>query len=217
MEQTSQYCPTCRQITLHARSGTNHVLHLLLTLFLCGFWLPVWILCSVKIGGWRCQTCGDTGSVGSRLIVPVAAIVMLILLPISFLWMRRGVVADHSAAATEIREVKGGSDSAPPKPARPEAKQTKPEAQATKPETEVAKPETEPSGILSLDGMVLPITLVTTAPITFLNAEGKETAIPAGSVIKIAKRSDKGTMTMQINGALYVGNEMRLSGKVKRQ
>ena len=28
----------------------NHILHLLLTVFLCGFWLPVWLLVAVTGG-----------------------------------------------------------------------------------------------------------------------------------------------------------------------
>ncbi|MHC4239959.1 MAG: hypothetical protein ACYSUC_09440 [Planctomycetota bacterium] len=39
--------------------GTNHVLHLLLTLVTGGLWLIVWILCAIKIGGWRCVQCGS--------------------------------------------------------------------------------------------------------------------------------------------------------------
>jgi len=40
------------------RKGTNHVLHLLLTVLTAGLWLIVWILVSIKIGGWRCSQCG---------------------------------------------------------------------------------------------------------------------------------------------------------------
>jgi SLA1 homology domain 1, SHD1 len=78
LDQTSKFCPTCHKSTLWARPSTNHLLHLLVTLFLCGFWLPVWILASIKIGGWRCQTCGYRGSAVSRLVglvvVPVVCV-----------------------------------------------------------------------------------------------------------------------------------------------
>lgn len=73
-EQTTKFCTNCRRDTLHTRPGTNHVLHLLITVFLCCAWIPVWILCSLKIGGWRCQTCGNKGGFLSRLIVPVIAV-----------------------------------------------------------------------------------------------------------------------------------------------
>ena len=40
------------------RPGTNHILHLILTLVTFGMWLVVWVLISIKIGGWRCSQCG---------------------------------------------------------------------------------------------------------------------------------------------------------------
>lgn len=51
-------CPNCKKRVLVQRKGTNHVLHLLLTIVTLGWWLIVWILASVKIGGWRCSQCG---------------------------------------------------------------------------------------------------------------------------------------------------------------
>ena len=79
MAQTLRFCPTCRRRTLWARPATNHVLHLLLTVLICGFWLPIWVLSSVKIGGWRCQTCGHSGSLVSRLAAPLACVVLFLL------------------------------------------------------------------------------------------------------------------------------------------
>lgn len=32
-------------------------MHALITLFLCGLWVPVWVLASRR-DAWRCQTCG---------------------------------------------------------------------------------------------------------------------------------------------------------------
>jgi hypothetical protein len=57
------YCPRCKRPTLHVRSTPDvpHVLHLVVTLFLCGLWLPVWILHSIASGSgepWRCTGCG---------------------------------------------------------------------------------------------------------------------------------------------------------------
>ena len=67
----------------------------------------------------------------------------------------------------------------------------------------------------SFEGMALPATRVTTDEISLLNEAGKETVIPSGSVIEITRRGDKGTLTMTINGALFVGHESRLLGKTK--
>ena len=61
MDQKSKFCSQCQKSTLWARAGTNHVLHMLLSLATCGLWLPIWILASVRIGGWRCQSCGHDG------------------------------------------------------------------------------------------------------------------------------------------------------------
>lgn len=40
------------------RPATNHLLHFFITFLTCGLWLVVWILASIKIGGWRCTRCG---------------------------------------------------------------------------------------------------------------------------------------------------------------
>ncbi|MBN1588015.1 MAG: hypothetical protein JW888_00705 [Pirellulales bacterium] len=74
MDQSHKYCKKCQEQSLHARPGTNHLLHAFLTFFLCGFWLPVWILASIRIGGWRCQTCGYGGSTLLRFGPPVLAL-----------------------------------------------------------------------------------------------------------------------------------------------
>ena len=69
--QHAQYhCRTCRRATLHVRneSQVNHVLHLLASVFLCGAWLPVWFLITLRhslTAGevWRCQTCGTAAGI----------------------------------------------------------------------------------------------------------------------------------------------------------
>ena len=58
-QQTSKHCRYCKKQVLVNRQGTNHLLHLFLTLFTGGLWLIIWILCSIKIGGWRCSICGS--------------------------------------------------------------------------------------------------------------------------------------------------------------
>ena len=80
VDQTSKFCPLCQKPTLWSRPGTNHILHLLLTVFTVGFWLPVWILASIRIGGWRCQSCGFKGSLASRFVAPVVCVVLFLAL-----------------------------------------------------------------------------------------------------------------------------------------
>ena len=60
MDYKSGFCELCNTTRKVERKGTNHILHLLITLVTFGFWLIIWILVSVKIGGWRCEQCGTT-------------------------------------------------------------------------------------------------------------------------------------------------------------
>ena len=58
LEQIPRYCPTCRKQVIAIRAGTNHMVHLLLTLLTGGIWLIIWLLAAIKIGGWKCMHCG---------------------------------------------------------------------------------------------------------------------------------------------------------------
>lgn len=78
VDQTSKFCPICQKQTLWARPGTNHILHLLITVLLLGFWLPIWLMASIRISGWRCQTCGSKGSLTSRFVTPAVSIVLFL-------------------------------------------------------------------------------------------------------------------------------------------
>ena len=57
-QEATGWCKTCGRQVMIRRKGTNHILHLLLTIFTAGLWIIVWILVSIKIGGWRCTSCG---------------------------------------------------------------------------------------------------------------------------------------------------------------
>jgi len=69
--------------------------------------------------------------------------------------------------------------------------------------------------LTTFEGVNLPVTVITTEAFDLLNQEGKETAIPVGSIVSVEKRGEKGALTTHIKGALFVGSELRLSGKVK--
>jgi hypothetical protein len=60
-----------------------------------------------------------------------------------------------------------------------------------------------------------PATVLSTKGFSLLNQEGKETPIPVGTMIEIAERTDLGTLKMQIDGELFVGNESRVAGNVE--
>lgn len=61
-QEAAGYCRKCNANVLVKRPGTNHVLHLLMSIVTVGFWIPIWFLCSIKIGGWRCSQCGSKAS-----------------------------------------------------------------------------------------------------------------------------------------------------------
>lgn len=57
----SRFCKRCeRQVKPVATYQVNHVAHILGTVFLCGLWLPVWILACVMsaLQGQCCPVCG---------------------------------------------------------------------------------------------------------------------------------------------------------------
>jgi len=56
--QTMLTCRTCGKPTLHLVGRTNHVLHLLLTVFTAGIWLLVWLLVSLGEKKATCTVCG---------------------------------------------------------------------------------------------------------------------------------------------------------------
>ena len=58
-DKSSGFCKHCNRQVVVFRKGTNHVLHLILTLITFGLWLIIWIGVGVKFGGWRCTTCGS--------------------------------------------------------------------------------------------------------------------------------------------------------------
>ena len=62
-EQGQLYCQNCGRWVLGARQKCNHMAHALVSLFLCGLWLPVWVIADemAKAGAFRCQVCGWQG------------------------------------------------------------------------------------------------------------------------------------------------------------
>lgn len=71
MQQTQGFCAQCQKVSLFGRSGVNHLTHAIVSLFLCGFWIPIWIICSIFWRQkYRCQSCG---SVLGEEAIPSAA------------------------------------------------------------------------------------------------------------------------------------------------
>lgn len=57
--KTSGFCKDCGKNAVLYRKSANHILHLLLSVFTLGVWLPIWFLISFQFGGWRCVNCGS--------------------------------------------------------------------------------------------------------------------------------------------------------------
>ena len=68
--QTMGFCATCNHQTLHIvqEDRCNHILHLLLSVFTIGFWIPVWILVALSSGSEApsCTVCGAKGKAASN-------------------------------------------------------------------------------------------------------------------------------------------------------
>jgi len=69
--------------------------------------------------------------------------------------------------------------------------------------------------LISVENIPLPVLVIVTDPVELLNATGKDVPIPVDTVIKIKNRTSHGTLTMEIDGAMFVGNEERLAKKVR--
>lgn len=58
--QDSAVCPGCGEQALLERKGTNHAVHLALSVVSAGLWLLVWAAVAAKstTNPYRCQRCG---------------------------------------------------------------------------------------------------------------------------------------------------------------
>ena len=65
-QETGGYCESCERDVMIRRQGTSHVVHLIISLVTLGLWLPIWILASIRIGGWRCTICGNRAARWSK-------------------------------------------------------------------------------------------------------------------------------------------------------
>lgn len=87
--QSSDFCPNCQQQRLFTAQGMNHTPHILASVFLCGTWLPIWILLALTYKPrYRCGQCGfsNTGSSnagynnGKKIIIGAGAFILLFII-----------------------------------------------------------------------------------------------------------------------------------------
>lgn len=79
------YCEVCQTTRRFERPGINHILHLLITIFTCGWWGVVWVFLAIFGGGKaHCIACGNpkgagagTKILGGLALVGVAGVVFV--------------------------------------------------------------------------------------------------------------------------------------------
>lgn len=109
MQQKQLFCKTCNQPRLYQRSGTHHLLHLIVTIVLfavsapllgiLGFvWLFIWALCTIFKQPYRCTQCGSRAG-SSHLL---AALLLGILIFLACAVMLGHGLGGGSGAAAEV-------------------------------------------------------------------------------------------------------------------
>lgn len=63
-EHSSGFCKTCNAQRAIIRSTPSHVLHFLITIFTCGFWIIPWGLMTIFPDAFRCTVCGTKAKGG---------------------------------------------------------------------------------------------------------------------------------------------------------
>jgi len=58
LQHRTAHCPYCARSQVFARQAPNHLLHMNLSLWTLGLWLPVWLVLCLQRGGWKCPDCG---------------------------------------------------------------------------------------------------------------------------------------------------------------
>ncbi|MET3899669.1 hypothetical protein ABIB57_003631 [Devosia sp. UYZn731] len=61
LEQSRRYCPEDDRMVLAEKPATNHLIHLVLTIFTGGLWGIIWILIAMNNAAnkYRCPSCGS--------------------------------------------------------------------------------------------------------------------------------------------------------------
>lgn len=80
LQHSQGYCPTCQRPVLIQRDAPNHLVHALVSLFLCGLWLPVWLLVSMGSKPWLCSQCGTPQKPAGNSTAALAAVAGILLL-----------------------------------------------------------------------------------------------------------------------------------------
>jgi hypothetical protein len=87
IEIGSGYCKDCGENRKLERKGTSHILHLLLVVIfffvffpLAIIWIFIWLLSSIKFGGWICSTCGSKRVNAKKSYSFIASLMILLII-----------------------------------------------------------------------------------------------------------------------------------------
>jgi hypothetical protein len=89
-------CPGCGQERMFKQHRPNHLMHALLTVFLGGIWLPVWLLAAFHPGAYRCTACGAKYVKPRRPWSPAFALFGVVVIVLIVLGLFRGFSSSES-------------------------------------------------------------------------------------------------------------------------
>lgn len=108
----SIYCPNCKANRAHQKNACAHLVHALVTLFLCGLWIPVWIIAAIaaEMRSYRCTQCGAAAKKGGSLttfaLAGVGAVIFvggILTVPAMVItYLKRGAPTTSSESLSDI-------------------------------------------------------------------------------------------------------------------
>lgn len=121
---------------MFVKPGVNNLAHALITLFLCGLWIPVWIIITISNNGqpYRCTQCGSTdrpvASAGSNLkvLLIVAVVCCLVVFGAMVFFAVDSVLGPALERARKKAAATTSTPSTPAAPARRREPHTNPPA-----------------------------------------------------------------------------------------
>jgi hypothetical protein len=133
-----------------------------------------------------------------------ALVLVFVIVPAGCTILVGGAALNEVSKEVKRQEAEKAKEVTPVAPVTPESK---PEPE---PEPEVIVPKI----LQTLDGVQLPITVISNRIVMLADANGKETIIKANKRIKIFERRSGGLIRAEIDGAIYDGDENRLISNV---
>lgn len=76
-----RYCKYCKEYVAANRGSPNHAMHLVLTIFTLGLWLPIYLIASLN----QTHNCVRCGAVTTGVMDKLAFWALALLVPVMFL------------------------------------------------------------------------------------------------------------------------------------